>query len=178
MKIALSFLSLFIVAGCSSVNTSSSGDTFVKNNQNQLEVGSSSNKIGTVEFKLLADNAITQSTVKINFNELPFKAKFDLCPQTGLYNDLTSVKTNKSGDTQPVYESKKVSCDSEALISKDSKGNFIISYDLNFLDGFNIASVKGIDKLLPQTIRRLSTSFVGSEDVDTRGSEVKINLEV
>ncbi|MCG3731068.1 hypothetical protein [Vibrio cincinnatiensis] len=174
-------LPLVILAGCSTTPDSSKASTeqkFLKNDITQHKVGSNSSNLGTVHFSLLSNDSI-QSTVEVNFEQLPFRTKFDLCENTGNYNDLKKVRTDKNGDTYPTYENKKVDCNSEVIVTKDIQGNYLVSYNLNFLVGYNVASVKGYDVLLPQKIKRLiENRFVQGKAVESTDKKVQIVLDI
>ncbi|ENQ1033354.1 hypothetical protein ACENF1_004489 [Vibrio parahaemolyticus] len=174
-------LSLTILAGCSMTPDSDKASTeqkFQKNDVTQHEIGRNSNNLGTVYFSLLSNDSL-QSTVKVNFDQLPYRTKFDLCEINGNYNDLKNVKTDKNGNTHPTYERKKVNCNSEVIVTKDTQGNYLVSYNLNFLVGYNVASLKGYDALLPQTSKRLvENRLVQSKDVEYTDKKAQIVLDI
>ncbi|PSU96563.1 hypothetical protein, partial [Photobacterium kishitanii] len=57
--------------------------------------------------------------------------------------------------TEITYIDDKADCKSSVEISKLRNGEFLYSYDLNILDGYNIAKVQGFDALLPITMKML-----------------------
>ncbi|WP_318420995.1 hypothetical protein [Photobacterium leiognathi] len=172
---------LIILVGCSIVPDSGKApgeQRFQKNEVTQHEIGRNSHNLGTVNFLLLSNDSL-QSTVKVNFDHLPYRTKFDLCENNGNYNVLKKVTTDENGDTYPTYERKKVDCNSEVIVTQDNQGNYLVSYNLNFLVGYDVASVKGYDVLLPKTSKRLlENSLVQSKDVEYTDKKAQIILDI
>ncbi|HFG1873971.1 TPA: hypothetical protein ACGF19_002951 [Vibrio cholerae] len=181
MKKLTIFLPLIFLTGCSTTsdaNKAQAEQKFLRNDVTHHEVGDGRNNLGTVHFSLFS-NESQQSTVKVNFDKLPYRTKFDLCENSGNYKDLKKVNIDKNGDAQPVYESKKVDCNSEVIVTKDSQGNYLVSYNLNFLEGYRVASIKGYDALLPQTSNRLfDNRFVQSKTVGLWDKKAQIILDI
>lgn len=177
----IALLPLLALVGCSSIidpSTASAGKKFVTNQVTRHEIGNSNNNLGAVHFSLLSNKAL-QSTVIVNFQQLPYHSNFDLCQDTGNYNYLKKVITNNNGESFPVYESSKVDCNSEVSITGDAKGNYLVSYSLNFLVGYRVESLKGYDAMLPQTKQRLvDNRFVQHNDVELMESKVQISLDI
>ncbi|USD39494.1 hypothetical protein [Ferrimonas sp. SCSIO 43195] len=174
-------LLLISLVGCSSKFDSSNslnGKRFLNNDVTQHEIGQRDNNLGAVHFSLILNDA-SNSTVKVNFDQLPYHSRFDLCEDTGNYDDLSKVVTNNNGDSHPIYERKKVDCNSEVFVTKDSQGNYLISYNLNFLIGYRVVSLKGYDAMLPQTKHRLlERRFVQSNSVQLIDSKAQISLDI
>ncbi|MUK32189.1 hypothetical protein GNP44_19190 [Aliivibrio fischeri] len=174
MKKAIVILSILTVSGCTSTQNAKPESGFIHNTETTFQFGSSDNNIGAIQFVLDANEEVKSSLI-VNFNELPFLTKFDLCEKTGFYDDLKSVTTDSNGELIPLYKEEKVNCTSEVIIQKDNGNDYLVSYNLNFLEGYNKAKVKGYDKLLPATVKRLTERRLV---IDKNDNEPEITLKL
>ncbi|RYU50046.1 hypothetical protein [Aliivibrio finisterrensis] len=179
MKKLLMLSTSLLLLGCSSTNNSSSHDaSFIPNSESSFTFGDPLKSVVQLNVDLVSNNKI-QSTININMQRLPFRAKFDLCENTGKYKELKKVVIDKNGSETPFYENKKVNCNSEISISHDKNSGFIASYNLNFLSGFEVnTGVKGFENLLPYTVTRNVSNHVISDMAKNEQGHIILNLKI
>lgn len=131
-----------------------------------IVIGSVLNSVAEFQYQIKRDDN-RGFLLKVFIDKFPYTQKFDLCPVEGNYKFLTKIESNeKSNTAELTYVDKKVNCNSILNISKLKNDEFLFNYDLNFLDGFNIAKVGGFDTLLSKSIKRLkgNSFYISSQD--------------
>jgi len=125
---------------------------FVQNYNLNLEFNK--NKKNSFNFEIYAKSDFIVD-ISVGFDSLPFKFEFDLCDPSGYYKNLKSVKYDPSRRVIGLeYTSEKVNCKSSVSVTKMRNGSYMYEYDLNILNGFNVAKVDGFDVFLPVTTNR------------------------
>lgn len=107
--------------------------------------------------------------ISVGFDSLPFEYEFDLCDLSGHYKNLKLVKYDPNRTvTGLIYTDEKVNCKSSVSVTKLDSDSYLYAYELNVLDGFNIAKVDGFDVFLPLTKHRSISNSIysaGGNDV-------------
>ncbi len=104
----------------------------------------------SVKFSMLRKNDLTRE-VTVDIGALPYSTEFDLCKETGVYQDLKKVtSTSNNSSPIPTYKALKVNCRSWLEIAPIGDGRYFLSYELNFLRGFTVSNLMGFEKLTPQ----------------------------
>lgn len=138
----------------------SSVSAYAPSRNRDIVVGDVMTSVAEFQYKIQREDG-NGFLLKVFIDKFPYKHEFDLCPSEGNYKLLTKVKSNKDKETAIlVYVDEKVNCNSTLEISQLRGDEFLYSYDLTFLDGFNIAKVAGFDALLPKSIKRLRGNSV------------------
>lgn len=117
----------------------------------------------------------------VGIDEFPTKRSFDLCESTGKYKELVSTRKNKDGETIGLkYKDKAVDCLSTIEVRRLSDEEYLYSFDINILDGFNVAKVGGYDVFLPKQsklARSNSLYITGSDPIIATQSKGKDIVE-
>ncbi|KIO35164.1 hypothetical protein [Shewanella sp. cp20] len=143
-------LLLVFIGGCASLDEKKEENNYVKNKEVSHQVGANTTG-GYIVFNILRQNDVKR-TVRVNIDTLPYLGKFDLCKETGVFQDLKSVTPKKDGSKSPNYKTEKVDCESWVSISPSGNGYYMLSYEVKLLKGFNVTNLGGFDKLWPETI--------------------------
>jgi hypothetical protein len=159
VKHILLILPLVFTLGCASNQVSNNLKQIEVNNQNNFSFGSSIGNIGKVEIRT------KEASIDLYFDKLPQEFKFDLCKNSGVYQDWEKVIASKNGKVTPIYKTEKVNCDSKVVIYKSFSGNYVLSYNLNILSGYRKENIHNFEKLLPHT-SQYSTNGSGVLNID------------
>lgn len=150
----------------SSAILNSAAKIFVPNSNSDLTFNKEKSK--SFNFEIYKKGELVVD-ISVGFDSLPFEYEFDLCAHSGHYKNLKSVKYDPNRTvTGLVYTDEKVNCKSSVSIAKLDSGSYLYAYDLNILDGFNIAKVDGFDVFLPLTKHRSVSNSIYS----ARGNDV------
>ncbi|MEZ8844860.1 hypothetical protein AB6E06_24875 [Vibrio splendidus] len=172
MKSLFCTLITLSIVGCSVSNDERT--TYIENSSPSLTVGTETNAVAQIVFDIQEQGSARQMLV-VNFPSVPYKSEFDLCAESGLYKDLESVTTNKDGKTYPKYKDAKFDCNSSMTLQKGFNGGYKLDYNLIFLKGYNVADMKGYDKLLPESRHMANNSYsvtkIGAELIQSVMSE-------
>ncbi|MEZ8349565.1 hypothetical protein [Vibrio splendidus] len=136
----------------------SSVSAYAPSRNRDIVVGDAMTSVAEFQYKIQREEG-NGFLLKVFIDKFPYKNEFDLCPSEGSYKLLTKVKSDKETATL-VYVDEKVNCKSTLEISQLRGDEFLYSYNLIFLDGFNVAKVAGFDALLPKSIKRLRGNSV------------------
>lgn len=132
-----------------------------------IVIGDVMNSIAEFQYEIKRDKG-DGVLLKVFIDKFPYSESFDLCSTDGNYKFLTEISVNNDKNAASlIYADKKVNCASSLKISTLKGGEFLYSFDLNFLDGFNIAKVQGFDAMLPKTFKRLRGNSVYLSGVDS-----------
>lgn len=135
---------------------------FSKNGNRNYVVGNVLNSIAEFQYKI-ERNGVTDIVLKVFIDKFPYYNEFDLCSIEGHYKFPRKIMSNKQNEpAEIIYTDEKVNCKSRIEISKLKNKEFLYSYDLNLLDGYNIAKVQGFDAMLPKSINRLQGNIIYS----------------
>lgn len=144
----------------------SSLTAYSKNNNRNHIIGNVMDSIAEFQYTIETDGK-RDILVKVFVDKFPYVKEFNLCANEGHYKFLSNVKINKiDKSAKLLYRDEVVDCKSRVEIAKLRNGEFLYSFDLNILDGFNIAKVQGFDVLLPKTLNRLRVNAVYSPKQD------------
>jgi len=164
VKHTLLILPLIFTLGCTSSQVANNSNKFEANNQNNFTFGSNVDNIGKVEIRS------KEASIDLYFDKLPQEFKFDLCKKSGVYQDLKNVVTSNNGKVTPIYKTEKVNCDSKILVYKGFSGDYLLSYNLNFLSGYRKGNVKKFEKLFPHIRQYLISdrSVLNIENIESK----------
>jgi hypothetical protein len=114
-------------------------------------------KAKAFHFEIYKEGVLIVNIV-VGFENLPFNYEFDLCPLSGHYKNLKAIKYDPNRNIDGLeYTDEKVNCKSSVSIAQFQQDSYFYSYDLNILEGFNVAKVESFDVFLP-LIRHSSIS--------------------
>lgn len=139
---------------------------FVPNNN--LGLTFNKDKKHSFNFEIYTDNELSVD-ISIGFDSLPFKYEFDLCDPSGCYKNLKSVNFDQNRVVTGLeYKTDKVNCKSSVIIEQVVNGSYLYAYDMNILNGFNIAKANGFDVFLPFTSNRAVSNslFIPGNDYE------------
>lgn len=139
---------------------------FVPNNN--LGLTFNKDKKHSFNFEIYTDNELSVD-ISIGFDSLPFKYEFDLCDPSGYYKNLKSVNFDQNRVVTGLeYKTDKVNCKSSVIIEQVVNGSYLYAYDMNILNGFNIAKANGFDVFLPFTSNRAVSNslFIPGNDYE------------
>ncbi|GAB7227367.1 hypothetical protein VrSk94_10480 [Vibrio rotiferianus] len=158
---------LGLLSGCSATDKQSSDERYVLNENVQHEIGQAKSKIGDVKITLNSLGAKEQ-VVTINVDKLPYQQSFDLCEETGIYQDTTSVTTAPDGTTTPTVKDKKVNCESWFSVQQLDTDRFFVSYELNALKGYEVQDFNGYDVYLPRSehFSQINTIYFSGDKIE------------
>lgn len=160
----------------SSVILNNTAKIFVPNSNSDLAFNKGKSK--SFNFEIFKKGELVVD-ISVGFDSLPFVYEFDLCNPSGYYKNLKSVKYNPNRTvTGLVYTDEKVNCKSSVSVTKLDSGSYLYAYDLNILDGFNVAKVDGFDVFLPLTKHRSISNSIYSARVDDVVASTYKNGEV
>lgn len=130
----------------------SNSKIFVPNDN--LKLSFNTNKKHSFNFEIYKENELSVE-ISVGFDSLPFKYDFDLCDPSGYYKNLKSLNFDPNRVVTGLeYKTDKVNCKSSITIGEKNNSAYPYSYDLNILNGFNIAKANGFDVFLPFTSNR------------------------
>lgn len=137
--------------------------------QNEHSINLSKDNIAVFHFEIDSDDGDENFSLAVGIDEFPAKRSFDLCETAGKYKELSSTKKNEYGKTIGLnYKDKVVDCLSTIEVRRLSDEEYLYSFDIKILDGFNVAKVGGHDVFLPKQsklARSNSLYIVGSDPI-------------
>jgi len=153
----------------------SSISAFSKNTNRNHVVGNVMTSIAEFQFTV-EKKGETDILLKVFIDGFPYSNNFDLCSKEGHYKFPRNIKINKNESSAEVsYIDEKTNCQSRVEVTKLRNGQFLYSYDLNILDGYNIAKVQGFDALLPLTMKRMRGNVIYDPESDNVVSSKFVN---
>ena len=147
--------------------------------KNDHSIGLGSDNIAVFHFEIENEKDSENFSLAVGINEFPTKQSFDLCEISGKYKELLSTKRDKDGKTIGLnYKDKSVDCLSTIEISRLSDERYLYSFDINILNGFNVAKVGGYDVFLPKKSKhaRSNSLYIEGSDpvIATKGNANEI----
>ncbi|HHX8438275.1 TPA: hypothetical protein ACVO1K_004434 [Vibrio diabolicus] len=135
--------------------------------QNEHSINLSKDNIALFHFDIDSKDGTENFSLVVGIDEFPAKRNFDLCEATGKYKELVSTRKNKDGKTVGLkYKDKVVDCLSTIEVRRLNDEEYLYSFDINILDGFNVAKVGGYDVFLPKQSKhaRSNSLYIAGSD--------------
>ncbi|MCX6052478.1 MAG: hypothetical protein NTZ60_08175 [Campylobacterales bacterium] len=106
-------------------------------------------------------NGAIYKQITFYIDKFPYKTDFNLCSDKKDFKTIKAVMIDKSAEQKAIYEDDPISCNGDIYVSlnNNSNNNFVGSYNMKFLDGFDVQDFHGYDLLLKHTASTSSSSF-------------------
>lgn len=164
--IMISFIGLLFLSGCSTTNISpNKQDDFVKYDNTNHVIGDKDSAIKTLFYVEEVNNKV-EKKITFYIDKIPYKKEFDLCSDKKDFKVIKSVSVDSNNKLKAVYEDKHIDCISSLQIHRDSNDILEGSYNIKFLDGFDVQDFHGHDLLLPSQEKRSTNLFTTHDSFD------------
>lgn len=159
-KVLFVCLSSLLVIGCSSGAKTGRDTSVIAVVDNIHDVGEGNGHI-VIQF---FDKEVIKRQVTVRFPSNSYETTFDLCPESGKYMVLESVRSPAGASKKiPNYQPSKVDCTSRLKIYPSTAGLFYVDYYLTFLEGFRVTTQQGFEVEMPITRTYGLNSFYSAD---------------